>query len=293
MTIKHILCPTDFSDAAAHALDQAVAVAGWYKARVTVLHVCNEPERDVERARLHRETAAQREVAAAAGGALDVTIASGQPARGILDAALRLPADMLVMGTHGAGGFERLVLGSVTEKVLRKASCPVLTVPPHAHTRRRPFARVLCAVDFSESSLAGLAYAVSLARQSSAALTAIHVIEWPWQEPPAPSLAELEPATAEALAEYRRYCEAGASARLKSCLAEAAEAGQETSTLIAHGKPYAEILRVAAAEDADLIAIGVRGRGAADLGLFGSTTNHVVRRAACPVLTVRPIVAER
>ena len=75
----------------------------------------------------------------------------------ILDRAASLPADLIVMGTHGAGGFQHLVLGSVTEKVLRQAACPVLTVPPRAQaTSRLPFSRLLCAVDFSDVSLAAL-----------------------------------------------------------------------------------------------------------------------------------------
>ena len=85
----------------------------------------------------------------------------GQPAPAILDCAVRLPADLIVMGTHGAGGFERFVLGSVAEKVLRRAACPVLTVPSRAHaTSVLPFKRVVCAVDFSDSSLTALHYAL-------------------------------------------------------------------------------------------------------------------------------------
>ena len=98
--------------------------------------------------------------ATAAGVAVDVAIEIGQPATAILDCSVRLSADLIVMGTHGAGGFEHFVLGSVAEKVLRRAACPVLTVPPRAHaTSVLPFKRVLCAVDFSDSSLTALQYA--------------------------------------------------------------------------------------------------------------------------------------
>ena len=58
-------------------------------------------------------------------------------------------------------------------------------------------------------------------------------------------------------------------------------------TTVAYGKPYREILELAAKEEIDLIVMGVRGRNPVDLTLFGSTTNHVVRRASCPVLTLR------
>ena len=66
----------------------------------------------------------------AAGVSVETLVESGYPVQHILARAAALPADLVVMGTHGRGGFERLVLGSVTEKVLRKAPCPVMAVPP-------------------------------------------------------------------------------------------------------------------------------------------------------------------
>jgi nucleotide-binding universal stress UspA family protein len=193
-----------------------------------------------------------------------------------------------VMGTHGTSGFEHLLLGSVTERVLRKAPCPVLTVPPRAQaTSQLPFRRVLCAVDFSDSSLAALDLAFSLAQEAEAALTLLHVIEWPWTEPPPPRLADLPPEQAAALAEYRRYLVKSASDRLNALVPDSVRDRCQPASRIAHGKSYAEILRVASADGADLIVMGIHGRNAVDLMLFGSTTNQVVRRATCPVLTLR------
>jgi nucleotide-binding universal stress UspA family protein len=219
---------------------------------------------------------------------LDIVIEMGQPAGQILARAGSLPADVVVMGTHGIGGYAHLVLGSVTEKVLRKAPCPVLTVPPRSRaTSRLPFGRLLCAVDFSDWSLSALQFAFSLAQESDAEVTLLSVIEWPWHEPPAPPSRELPPAQALALAEYRRYAEQSATARLKSLVADASPASRPSATRISHGKPYAEILRVAAEEEVDLIIIGVHGRSGLDLSLFGSTANQVIRMATCPVLTLR------
>jgi nucleotide-binding universal stress UspA family protein len=192
------------------------------------------------------------------------------------------------MGTHGAGGFEHLVLGSVAEKVLRRAACAVLTVPPHANrTSFLPFRRVLCAVDFSEWSLRALELARSLALESGAAITAMTVIEWPWPEPPPPDFAELPPQQAGALRDYRRYVETGAMRRLTTLAAEPASAGVALDVRVDHGKSHVEILRCAADIRADLIVLGVHGRKQIDLDVFGSTTNQVVRQATCPVLTLR------
>jgi nucleotide-binding universal stress UspA family protein len=219
---------------------------------------------------------------------VDVAVDIGHPATEILDRARKFPADMIVIGTHGSGGFEHLVLGSVAEKVIRKAACPVLTVPPHARgTSVLPFRRVLCAVDFSEPSIDGLLYACSLARQSGAALTLLHVIEWPWVEPPAPPFADLPAEQAAALKEFRRYLETSATGRLESILPPDARSACSPESAIRHGKPYAEILRAAEEMSADLIVAGLHGRNVAGMALFGSTTNQVVRRARCPVLTLK------
>jgi CPA2 family monovalent cation:H+ antiporter-2 len=299
--ITRILCPVDFSEASRHAIDHATAIARWYNASITALHVYDPmlmpvpglpPGEDRLPAnvlnRMQTEVAACFEGAKSAGVGVDVLIKTGRPATDILQCATAMAANLIVMGTHGASGFEHLVLGSVTERVLRKAPCPVLTVPPHARaTSKLPFRRLLCPVDFSDSSLAALDLALSLAQESDAALTLLHVIEWPWAEPPPPRWDELPPEQAAALAEYRRYLVNGASERLKALVPDAVRDRCGPAPRIVHGKSYVEILRVAAEDSVDLIVIGVHGRNAVDLMVFGSTTNHVVRGATCPVLTLR------
>jgi nucleotide-binding universal stress UspA family protein len=297
VSITRILCPVDFSDASRHAADQAIALARWFKAPITALHVAGPvfapvagmPPVEVAASnadlkRFHDDISQWFSEARPAGVGVDVLIDSGVPARQILDRAARLPASLIVMGTHGISGFEHFILGSVTEKVLRKAPCPVLTVPPHAQaTSQLPFRRILCAVDFSEPSTKALDFASSLAEQAGATLTTLHVVEWPWVERPSVDLNELPGKEAAALAEYRRYIEKSARNRLEALMRD--RAGAEPR--VAHGKPYVEILRVADEIRSDVIVIGVHGRNIADLTLFGSTTNHVVRRAKCPVLTLR------
>lgn len=298
MEIRRILCPTDLSDASIHAADQARVLAGYYAARITALHVLTpmtlavsgattSAEEASEVERLRRETTVRFTAATATGIGIDTAVLIGQPAEVILERAASLPADLIVMGTHGTSGFQHLVLGSVAEKVLRRAACPVLTVPPRAQaTSELPFKRLLCAVDFSDSSLAGLRLASSLAMQSGAALTLVHVLEWPWEEPPPPMLEDLPPEQGVALAEFRRYSEASAKKRLESLVPEGVSLSRAT-TRLRSGKPYVQVLEVAAEEQSDLIVIGVRGRHPLDLALFGSTANQIVRRATCPVLTLR------
>ncbi len=75
--------------------------------------------------------------------------------------------------------------------------------------------------------------------------------------------------------------------RLKEAVPETVAAYCRVDTMVSSGKPSREILRIAAEQQTDLVVIGVQGRGAADLMFLGSTTNHVVRAATCPVLTLR------
>jgi nucleotide-binding universal stress UspA family protein len=303
LDIRHILSPTDLSEASAHAAELAVDLARVFGARLTGLFVLSPlalalpgvgaaggeraaPESELER--LQRETARRFAAAGPAGVNLDVLVQVGPPMSGILDCASRLPADLIVLGTHGAGGFERLLIGSVAQKVLRKATCPVITVPPKGHvTSRVPFRRLLCAVDASDTAASALGYASALVQKTGAGLTVLHVIEWPWEEPPAPALAGLPPAQAVALAEYRRYRESSAARWLESLVEASTGEPSAVGRRIAHGKPYAQILAAAAEQDSDLIVIGVSSRSTLDLALFGSTAVHVVREASCPVLTVR------
>jgi CPA2 family monovalent cation:H+ antiporter-2 len=203
----------------------------------------------------------------------------GHPAPVILQQAGTLGADLVAMGTHGVSGFDRLVLGSVAEKVLRKAACPVLTVPPAAGPAKVPYTRILCPVDFSPSSLAALRFAISIAEEADAHLTLLHVVDWSSEE----SLAveQLDRAT------FGAGFEAQAHRQLDALIADDVRVWCKPATRVEFGKPYRQILKVVEAEGADLIVMGVRGRNAVDLTLFGSTTNHVVRAAACPVLTLK------
>jgi nucleotide-binding universal stress UspA family protein len=301
MRISTVLCPIDFSESSAHALELAAAVAGWCQSRLVVVHAYAPlfvpvpglpppPERVPEYEQERVLDQASRFVDASIGSAIKakVSVVVSHPTAAILDSAASLPADLIVMGTHGLSGFEHLMLGSVTEKVLRRAACPVLTVPPRAQaTSRFPFTRILCAVDFSEWSAAAVDLASSLARESGAALELLHVIEWPWHEPPPPMLEGLPAEQVAAVNEFRRYLVNSATRRLESLVSGAVRDRCAVTAHVGHGKAYVEVLRAAAVQRADLIVLGVHGRNPLDVALFGSTTNQVVRRATCPVLTLR------
>jgi nucleotide-binding universal stress UspA family protein len=296
--VRSLLCPIDFSEASCHALEHAKAVATWYGAKVIGHHVYNPvyvPVPGLSLAGYQDNTALEATVLAdlreqlegwlkpaqAAGLQTVAIVDVGRPSHTILARADELKPDLLVIGTHGASGFEHLVLGSVAENVLRQAVCPVMTVPPRARsTSKLPFKRILCPTDFADQSLTALEFAFSLAEEADAELTVMHVLEWPAGTQGLANRACNVP-------EYGRYQEEDAAARLAAAVPDKVRQWCAPSTRLVHGTPYKEILGAATEDRADLIVMGVQGRNVFDLALFGSTTNQVVRRATCPVLTIR------
>jgi nucleotide-binding universal stress UspA family protein len=140
------------------------------------------------------------------------------------------------------------------------------------------FNHIVCPIDFGPSSLQGLSYALSLAEEAGGRLTVLHVVE----VLPAPG----EPALPE-LVDYGRGLQSKAEERLRAAIPAEARDWCQPVEMVCGGKSSDQILRVAHDTNAELIVMGVAGRNAAHLWFFGSTTNHVVRRAGCPVLTVR------
>jgi len=292
--ITQILCPVDFSEISQRALDHAAAIAGWYEARLTLLYVfANLPTMDLpplvlEDSDRERLTTAMREMAARApsGLLIDFRIQeAGYVHDEILAQVSATHADLLVLGTHGRTGFQRLFVGSVTEKVIRKASCPTLVVPPRAPDVPADapvqFRRILCPVDFSESSLDALAYAINMAEEADARLTLLHVVDIPTVVSDESAVCEVD------LGRIRQAAATNARQRLHGLVPEDARTVCTVETAIVEGRAYPEILRQAGEGQSDLIVMGVRGRGGVDRLLFGSTTHHVIRAATCPVLIVR------
>lgn len=301
--IERILCPTDFSVFSTRALRHAAALARRFEARLTVLHVipqwipythgpayfpapmlanpslCRHVEEDL------REFAAP---AIDAGVPVETMMREAEPWREIQAIAEELPADLLVMGTHGRGGFEQLLLGAVAEKVLHRAPCPVLTVcHEEGRTWEAPglIRRILCATDLSESSSATVRYALSLAAEYQASLTLLHVLEGvPASDNPA--YKEL-PETAALL----HQIEGVAREQLHRAVPDDARDWCDVTERIGLGRAHREVLRVAAEESADLIVMGARRHGLLARTVMGSSSHHVVREASCPVLTVRPFAA--
>ena len=303
--IDRILCPVDFSTFSGPALERALRLGNWFDARVEVLHVIPftvpagaglpyypaPPEvTRAQRAQAAQDLADLVASSLGEGVPLETKVLEGDPWRVIQEEAEALPADLLVMGTHGRSGLERLLLGSVTEKVLRRAPCPVLTVGHVApHPRTGPlFRRILCAADLTRASERTLDVALSLATENDARITLLHVMETlPGDHGTGQSLAVPE------IGPLRRDLLDQAWVQLREAVPEAARAFCEVSERVETGAPWSEILRVADEMEADLIVTGAHTRGAVSRMFFGSTASHVVRRATCPVLVIHETKTNR
>jgi nucleotide-binding universal stress UspA family protein len=288
--IERILCPVDFSKASVKAYRYAQSIAGRYRATLLVQYVVElwqypsgdfsfspEAYEDFRRTLIvNAEKELQQFVNKSGGLQPECIVQESMAADAILSLAQARAISLIVMGTHGRRGFDRLMLGSVTEHVLRHASCPVLTVretAPDSGTQGAtdepvPIRRILCCVDFSAHSKRALEYALSAAEAYDAEVTVLHVLDH-------------EPDSADVGKET-----AAAMENLEKLFPPAAPRSTKTHLEVRLGKAYQAILKFASEMQADLVVTGVRGRNSMDLEVFGSTTYRVIQLGPGPVLTV-------
>jgi len=292
LKIDKILCPMDFSEFSVKAYEYAQSLAKHYGAKLYVEHVVQsltanypyfsfpEAMSDIYFDLSEKAESELKELVKTHtldGIQPEFVVERGPVPDGILSFSEKQSVDLIVMGTHGRQGVDHLTMGSVAEKVLRKARCPVLAVRRPAHdfvvsgrAEKDPVQlhRILFCHDFSAHSDRALTYAVSLAMEYGAELTLLHVLE------DFPHIENLEQETEKLIrkieepipAEARQWC--------------------TVKSVVRVGKPYQEIIQLALESHTDLAIMGVRGRSSLDLALFGSTTHRVLQLGPCPVLAV-------
>jgi nucleotide-binding universal stress UspA family protein len=304
-SLNSVLCAVDLSELSIPALAWADAVSQWYRSELRVLHVVPsfeptalpsgalfEPVQFLYPMTEEQIQERLRDAMRMSGVSADRATAvakAGNPVDVIVDQAQAIGADLVVMATHGRSGWNRVMLGSVTEKVLRRVQCPVLTVPPLAGTSamaatpapaRPALKAVLCPVDFSAASLDAMEFAIDVAHRAGASVTFLHVVEW-LAEQDAREFAHF------AVPEFPRVLIQDARAELESLVETQRRAGQRVTVEVAAGRAHRHIAAVATGMKADLIVLGAHGRGGPPIAALGSTVEQVVRSAPCPVLTVR------
>ena len=201
----------------------------------------------------------------------------GNASDSILSFAETQNIELIVMGTHGRRGFDRLVLGSTTDRVMRRTRCPVLVISrqPHESAAIGPggrhvhrLNRILYCTDFSKNSESALNNAISAAAEYDAELILLHVVEH-------------IPRSAKS-GDLLSACEQ----ELDKLIPSEKRRALRVRTAVKTGKPYEQIVGYAEEAQVDMITMAVRGADALDRAVFGSTTYRVIQLGPCPVLAV-------
>ena len=284
IALNNVLYLTDFSDCAEAALPVATAIAREFGAKIHAMHVLLPDVYTSLAPEFGQVVAAGLEQAAEANMREIESRLSGLPhqtnvERGshvwptVQREVQRNNIDLVILGTHGRTGVQKFLFGSVAEEIWRRAQVPVLTIGPAvAPGASERFNCVLFATDFTAQSLAGLPYAVSMAREYRAHLVLLHVIRQFKQE--------------EILGEISA---ADAIYHLSQIVPRDAGLYSRPELVIKYGEPAKGIVDTAKACGADLIVLSVRDgdRFGVATHLPGTTAHQVVVNASCPVLTVR------
>lgn len=285
--LNRVLFPTDGSECAEHARHHAHYLADRFEASLHIVHVEGREAEltdviDVREADVLADLHAPREESpvVAEPRVQERRVVHPSVPDGILSYVAEHDTNLVVMGTHGRGGLRRLVLGSVAEEVVRRAPVPVMTVGRGATPPEDMEAgTVLAPVDFSERQPRLLAHARELAHAYGMTLTLLHVVERV-RLPDVYGVAPPETPGPDALAE-----------RAEAALDEQADAlrerGLSVQVVVRRGHPAEETIEAAKTLDADLLTIATHGRAGVERMLLGSVAEKVIRRAPCPVFTVK------
>lgn len=286
VSVKHILFPVDFSERCLAAAPFVEAMAAEYGARVTLLSAARpvaftgmeasaaalvDPEELRIAAQTHLDDFL---VANFSGTIVSRTALVGDPADCITEFAHDHAVDLVMMPTHGYGPFRRLLLGSVTAKVLHDVECPVWTAAhvaePASHCRPKP-AKVVCAVDDSPNAIPVMRWAQEFAARRKAYLHLIHTV----------------PGTGTILeAELGNEIERAMRDRLEEKFTEIRKAENIDATLYIAAGDVADTVRAEAERHAaDVLIIG-RGVIHETLGRLRTHAHAIIRQAPCPVISI-------
>jgi len=283
---RRILHPTDFSECAQCALRVAVYLAVSHRAELRLFHArllyAEDPAREesslaraLDDARFYARAWIEHDPE----GRFDVSAGEARDVdayRALAGEIDRHAPDLIVMGTHGRSGLDRLLMGSLTDKILRHAPCDVVTVRSDARLPApgRGLERILVPVDFSQPSKRALEAAQALGQATGARATVLHV------------MSTVVPAHYAA--------SVNSSFELDPHLLSAAEGtlrawttGQDVDLALGEGLASVEIPRLADERGVDLIVMGTRGLTGLEHVLVGSVTERVCRTAKVPVLVVK------
>jgi nucleotide-binding universal stress UspA family protein len=294
--MKNILCATDFSDFSNHTIPYGVALAKEFDAKLYICHVIDLSSIAIygefqlnpvdQQNRIRKQAAEQLDqIIGEQPVKWEPLISVGHTADEVSRLVEEKAIDLVIAATRGRSGLKRLILGSVTERLMRVLPCPLLVVHSPEHEFVNPISqeirlnKILVGCDFSPDSDLAFQHALSLAQEFEADLHLAHVIE------PSVSSELLKPDRALS-AEIQQGLHQRFTEKLINMIPEDARNWCTPETRILEGQPYETLIKYAETNAMDMIVLGVRGHGLVKTLLLGSTTDRVVRHSACPVLSV-------
>jgi nucleotide-binding universal stress UspA family protein len=296
--IDKILVPVDFSEPSKQALAYGASLALQFKAKLFIAHVvpctpfvAEAYPIDTFECEKTRYEAAKADMATLLPPEYtdkiqtEIIVKVGDVHDELLGIMSSEGIDLVVMGTHGRRAFERFLLGSVTERMLRKSAVPVLTVShlDASHEIRTPdpvqLRRIVYATDLSSESGGGFHFAAELARAYKIPLSVVHVFDalenayWG---------AEMGVFVPEDVVQMRK----NVKERIDRAVERELQGGITIDTIMRNGKPYQEIINYAEEAKADLIVVDMRYKGRLERAVLGATAERLIRAATVPVLSV-------
>jgi nucleotide-binding universal stress UspA family protein len=313
--IEKILVPTDFSETAARAVNHGALVAKTFGARLTLLNILNlgsimerflpaapgeMPEELLsaqqqvykfveEYTDRKLEETVKSDFVCKAPECNTVVLKDETPSAAIAQYAKSNGIDLIVIGTHGRTGISEWFFGSTTERLLRIAPCPVLTIGPWAeqHPEEKVFDRILFPFDLSQASFHALRYACALAEKYNARLDLLHIVEYR-------NLPESYSVRGSEIFKQVINLERKILDEMEKKVNELYKGAHPLNAhfTVEEGKPFEEILNFAQKNKAKLIVIGNTGVNETRGHRLGSTAENVMPRAGCPVLVVNTRIHE-
>ncbi len=286
--LENLLLSTDGSEFSEGAIREAINLARTCSSRLFALSVVETNpeyetiaphlvEREIEKAEKHltsvKERASREKVTC------ETIVRQGEESyRFIVEEAAKNRAGMIIMGRRGRTGLKRLMMGSVTAKVIGHASCNVLVVPKAAKVELR---RIIVATDGSRHSEAAAMEAIGISKRTGARLTVISVVPSETASPFDIVHSEMQ---RELISEKEHKV---AECNIKSVKEIGDKEGVSVRGLVLEGRPYEAILNEVNEEKADLVVLGSHGRTGLEKLLMGSVTERVIGLVACAVLVVK------
>lgn len=324
---QRIMCAVDFSDFTNTTLAYSIALSREFNAKLFLVHVVIEVEPllksseiaiDVKALQKRHMNDAFEQIAALVKEtdvSYKILIAKGEPADRIRDLALEHRADMIITATHGNSGIKRLLLGSVTEKLLKTVHCPLLVLNtqkldlPSGTTPEIKLKKIMVGCDFSQDSKLAFDYGLSLAQEFQAELYLAHVVK------PSENLElkasdyiditptdyvkwrssdyfEMQKRSMDEKREKFNQLRENLERQLYFMVPEESRNWCTPRTTLLDGEPYKELIAYAQKEKIDMIVLGIRGHTLWEKLMVGSTTDRIIRQSPCPILAVQPIDKE-